>query len=114
MTTMLVIDARTREMKTFVASVTKVESSKRELQLVLRFAMEAPEVESLPEMMELPILIMGSYRAKSSGGFTAASRTLAYGENKFHHREAVVVGRFCSRLATGFPTPVAFAQNLRL
>lgn len=71
MTTILVIDARTRDLNAFFASATQDAKG----DLVLRYASEAklPEIPvGSTKVLPFPILIMGSFHAQTSAGFTAS------------------------------------------
>lgn len=104
MAQLIVVDCQKRMLGVFVASATMV-SVKRPFQLVLRHGLE---MGRLPELLreelwgdepgreprkgfrsEMPILLMGSYRAQSSAGHVSVLRTET---GSRHHHPMVVVG----------------------
>lgn len=67
--TALVFDLRSREMEAFTASITQLPSGR----LVIRKAAEICCLKDLPDgEIGLPVLIMGSYTAQSSCGYSGA------------------------------------------
>lgn len=78
-TTVIVVDARNRDLKVFTASATNVTGLGRDA-IVLRKGVEVGELQKIVEVkvedcgrawyVESPIVVIGDYQAKSSAGFT--------------------------------------------
>jgi hypothetical protein len=96
----LVIDARSRELKVFVASATQAQAD-NPTQLVLRHALDLGNLGALLSsahennfIADMPVLVIGSYSAMSSAGFTTTytHQYSGHSENMDGHRKVVVVG----------------------
>ncbi len=65
MSSIIIVDARSRDLRVFVASVTKTSGG-----VVLRKAAELGGIENLEEKrIDMPVFVTGAYQARSSGGF---------------------------------------------
>jgi len=104
-----VVDARTRNLKTFVASVTKTQHDP--YQLVLRHALDIGKLRDLMNeaaaevylgcgetkrikrfKAEMPVIIMGEYAALSSAGYSTVYSSKSCDEARYGHRKVLIVG----------------------
>src|SRR3989344_2400312 len=110
MTSVLVIDGRSRNLQAFVASATQAQND-NPYQLVLRHALD---MGHLPEILkpteddvylgggetkrlrrfraEMPVLLMGKYSAQSSAGHVTVHAADRFDEGLFGHRKVLIVG----------------------